>query len=205
MFELNPIDNLEIKEINGTRLYIKDNFYKNPYEILKLLEQVPTTPWKHWDNPSYNGVHFLDSRHDFYHEDMLQVNKALENICGHTTGEPGKVLTNCMQFYSKDFNDYNNNYWGPHEDLGYTALIYLNDFDCPGTNIYNRLEEDVWTGPEHYEPWREKEKFEIVYTIESKFNRMVLFDGGALTHGMAVNDDTFFSTTRLNQVAFLKY
>lgn len=205
MFELNPIDNLEIKEVNGTRLYIKDNFYKNPYEILKLLEHMPTTPWKHWDSPSYNGVHFLDSRHDFYHEDMLQVNKTLENICGHVTGEPGKVLTNCMQFYSKDFNDYNNNYWGPHEDLGYTALIYLNDFDCPGTNIYNRLEEDIWTGPEHYEPWRSKEKFEVVYTVESKFNRMVLFDGAALTHGMAINDDTFFSTTRLNQVAFLKY
>jgi hypothetical protein len=203
VFELNQIDNLEIIKINGTNLYIKDNFYKNPHEVLELLNIHQTKLWKSWDNPSYNGTHFLDSRHDFYHEDMLLVNKEIERICKQKTAQPGQVISNCIQFYNKDFNNYKNNYWGPHEDLGYTALIYLNNFDCPGTNIYNRLEEDVWETPEHYDPWRPKDKFELVYTVESKFNRMVLFDGKLLTHGMAIDDDTFFSKTRINQAVFL--
>lgn len=203
MFELNQIDNLEIIKINGTNLYIKDNFYKNPYEVLDILNTQQSKLWKSWDNPSYNGIHFLDSRHDFYHEDMLLVNKEIERICKQKTAQPGQVITNCIQFYNKDFNNYKNNYWAPHEDLGYTALIYLNNFDCSGTNIYNRLEEDVWETPEHYDPWRPKNKFELVYTVESKFNRMVLFDGKSLTHGMAIDDDTFFSKTRINQAVFL--
>ena len=203
MFKLNQIDNLEIIKINGTTLYIKDNFYENPYEVLNILNTRQPKLWKSWDTPSYNGTHFLDSRHDFYHEDMLLVNKEIERICKQKTAQPGQVITNCIQFYNKDFNNYKNNYWAPHEDLGYTALIYLNNFDCPGTNIYNRLEEDVWETPEHYDPWRPKDKFELVYTVESKFNRMVLFDGKLLTHGMAIDDDTFFSKTRINQAVFL--
>lgn len=203
MFDINPLDNIEVKEINETRLYIKDNFYKNPYDIVNLLKTQQSKMWKSWDSPTYNGIHFLDSRHDFYHEGMLQVNQEIEKVCGQRTAQPGQVVTNCIQFYNKEFNDYKNHYWGPHEDLGYTALIYLNDFDCQGTNIYNRLKEDIWETPEHYEPWRSKDKFELVYTIESKFNRMVLFDGAKLTHGMAIDDDTFFSTTRINQAVFL--
>lgn len=203
MFDINPLDDIEVKKVNGTNLYIKDNFYKNPYEVLELLNHQQAKPWKSWDNPTYNGIHFLDSRHDFYHEDMLKVNQEIERICGQRTAQPGQVITNCIKFYDKHFNDYKNNYWGPHEDLGYTALIYLNDFACPGTNIYNRVKEDIWETTEHYEPWRSKDKFELVYTVEAKFNRMVLFDGEALTHGMAIETDEFFSTTRINQAIFL--
>ena len=204
MFEINSLDNIKVKEIEGTTLYIKDDFYKNPYEILNLLSYIPAKPWKVWETPTYNTIHFLDSRHDFYHQDMLQVNTAIENICGQKTAQPGQVITNCTQFYDRTFNDYKNNYWGPHEDLGFTALIYLNEFDCLGTNIYRRLKEDVWNAPEHYEPWRSKDKFEVLYTIEAKFNRMILFNAEALTHGMAIDDDTFFSQTRINQAVFLK-
>jgi len=203
VFELNILDDIEVKEINGTHLYIKDNFYKNPYEIVNLLNVTPAKPWKEWSHPSYNTIHFLDSRHDFYHNEMLPVNSVLENLCGQHSAQPGQIVTNCIQFYDKDFNDYKNNYWGPHEDLGYTALIYLNDFECPGTNFYNRLQEDIWTTPEHFDPWRAKEKFELIYTVQAKFNRMVLFDGQALTHGMAIEDDLFFDQTRINQAIFL--
>lgn len=203
MFEFNPLDDIKIQEINGSRLYVKDNFYKNPYEVLDLLKQTRPKLWKSQDVPSYNGIHFLDSRHDFYHKDMLPVNKEIEKICGQKTAQPGQVITNCIQFYNIDFNDYKKNFWGPHEDLGYTALIYLNDFDCPGTNFYNRLEQDVWNTPEHFEPWRPRYKFEVIHTVESKFNRLVLFDGEKLTHGMAINDDRFFSQTRINQAIFL--
>lgn len=202
VFELNSLDNIEIKEINGTRLYIKDNFYKNPYEIVSMFKTVQPKMWKSWDKPTYNGVHFLDSRHDFYHAEMLQVGSTLEKLCGQKVAQPGRVVTNCIQFYDKNFNDYQNNYWGPHEDLGYTALVYLNEFDCSGTNIYNRLKNDIWETPEHYEPWRSKDKFELLYTVESKFNRMILFDGNVLTHGMSINDDTFFYKTRINQAIF---
>lgn len=202
MFELNNFEELTIQEINGTRLYIKDNFYKYPDEVLKILNTTENNYWKIKDQPSFNGVHFADKRHDFYHKDLLQVNTKLEEICGQKTAQPGQVVTNCIQFFDKEFNNYKNNYWGPHEDLGYTALIYLNDFDCPGTNFYTRLQEDIWETPEHFDPWRSKEKFDILYTVESKYNRMVLFDGRNLTHGMAINDETFFDILRINQVIF---
>ena len=35
-------------------------------------------------------------------------------------------LTNVTKFIDKNFNDYENNYWYPHKDFGYTALIYFN-------------------------------------------------------------------------------
>ena len=202
MFEFNSLDKVSVQEVAGTRVYIKDNFYKNPTEVVDVLHRTRSNYWKSWDQPSFNGIHFADKRHDFYSEDLLEVNKQLEDICGQKTAQPGQVVTNCIQFFDRSFNDYKNNYWGPHEDLGYTALIYLNNFDCPGTNFYTRLKEDVWETPEHFEPWRSKEKFEILHTVESKYNRMVLFDGKALTHGMAIDNGLFFDTMRINQAIF---
>ena len=49
-----------------------------------------------------------------------------------------------------------------------------------------------------------KEKYQLIDTIESRFNRMVLFNGQKLTHGMSINSEKFFNDLRINQVVFLK-
>lgn len=202
-FDFNT-SNIEKISILNTDLYIIDNFYKYPQNVLKIINSHPCKKWKDWDTHSYNGIHFFDHRHDFYFEESKIYNNFFEDLTGQKVSQPGQIVTNCMTFYDKQFNNYTENYWAPHEDLGYTALIYLNDFNYPGTNFYTRLKEDVWETPEHFEPWRSKEKFEVLHTVESKYNRMVLFDGKTLTHGMAVDSDLFFDKTRINQAVFLR-
>lgn len=196
----------EIEKINvlGSNLFVVDNFYKNPQEVLSIITTQPTKKWKEWDTPTYNGVYFYDHRHDFYCEHSKIYNDFFENLTGQKIAQPGQIVTNCIQFFDRNFNNYNDNYWAPHTDLGYTALIYLNKDTCEGTNFYTQIDEDLWNTPEHFEPWRTKKKYKIEYTVEAKFNRMILFDGKILCHGMAVDSDLFFSKTRINQAVFLK-
>jgi hypothetical protein len=34
LFDINPLsDNVTVKVVNNTKIYIKDNFYKNPNEV----------------------------------------------------------------------------------------------------------------------------------------------------------------------------
>jgi|TARA_B110000285_G_scaffold53010_1_gene60309 hypothetical protein len=204
LFDINPLsDNVTVKVVNNTKIYIKDNFYKNPNEVADFILSQPCNKWKSWESPSYNGTHFLDQRHDFYDERMIPVSAEIEKLCNEKVAQPRQVVTNCMTFYDKLFNNYNDNYWGPHSDLGYTALIYLNLETCEGTNFYEQLVDDPWPTPEHYEPWRLKSRYKLIDTVESKFNRMVLFNGAELQHGMSINSDLFFNKLRINQAIFL--
>ena len=55
---------------------------------------------------------------------------------------------------------------------------------------------------EHFEPWRPKENYKVLETIDAKYNRMVLFDG-IIPHGMNICTDTYFGKEyRQNQVFF---
>jgi len=205
LFDTNPLEkNIKIKTVEETTVYIVDDFYKYPDEVFQFILSNPKKRWKDWDTLSYNGIHFLDERHNFYDERLLDVCSKLETLCGEKVVQPGRVVTNCMTFYNKEFNNYKDNFWGPHNDLGYTALIYLNKETCEGTNFYKQVAEDPWDTPEHFDPWRSKDKYQLIDTIESKFNRMVLFNGLKLTHGMSINSDRFFNDLRINQVVFLK-
>jgi len=196
--------NLQKLDVLGTSLYIIDDFYKDPDSVLDIIENQSWTKWKEWDDPSYNGVHFLDHRHDFLDDRSKIYNLFFENLTGQKIGQPGRIVTNCMRFYDKEFNDYENYYWGPHSDLGYTGLVYLNKFDSEGTNFYRRTKDDPWDTPEHFEPWRSKDRYQLECMIPAKYNRLVLFDGECVCHGMAVDSDRFFSTTRINQAIFLR-
>ncbi len=204
LFDFNDLSNIQIEEFCGSKIYIMDDFYKHPDEVLSLLFSVMPNVWKANEQPSFNTIHFEDRRHNFDDPRLLSVTEALSKICNEYAPQPHRVVTNLMKFKDKNFNDYKNNYWWPHCDLGYTALIYLNVFDCPGTNLYEPIEQDDWNTIEHYEPWRSKNKYKIIKTIEAKFNRLVLFDGLKFFHGMNVSDDRFFNTTRINQAIFFK-
>jgi hypothetical protein len=205
LFDINTSAELSIEEFYGSPIYTIDNFYKYPHEVINFINSHTPELWKRWDTPSFNGTKFIDSRHSFDDDRFAIVSNYLKNICRQEITQPSKIVTNKIQFIDYEFNDYFNNYWGPHQDLGYNGIVYLNDFTYPGTNLYEEIEHDNWTGPEHYAPWRPKSKYKIIKTIESRFNRLVLFDGKKFPHGMAITDDTFFnSITRFNQVVFFK-
>ena len=58
-------------------------------------------------------------------EDSVDI---LKPLCNQENKFGGRLLTNQFKLVDKRFNNYRDNYWWPHEDDGYTAIIYLNQF-----------------------------------------------------------------------------
>lgn len=204
IFETNNLANIQVEVFDNSKIYVMDNFYKHPEELLNHLLYVrEPLLWKGEETPSYNGSHFLDLRHSFDSYEFKKVGLQLSTICGQLAPAAGTVKTNFIKLIDKDFNNYSNNYWAPHRDMGYTALIYLNNIDT-ATNLYEQIEEDVWNTPEHYEPWRSKNKYRILKKLEGKFNRLVMFNGKKFLHGMDISSDDFFTCFRMNQVLFFR-
>jgi len=207
MFEL--YNKLEIKKqyFNNSTIYIIDNFYKYPEKILSFINSNPAFQHKIQDKKTFNMKHFQDLRHSYYFDDMQKVNIFLQKIINQKVKyKEYNFLTNVTKFIDRDFNDYENNYWYPHKDFGYTALIYFDKENINGTNLYEDISNDfdrLKKVSEHIEPWRPKDRWKLIYTIKSKFNRCVIFNG-KFYHGMAIDNDIFFNKYRINQVVFFE-
>ena len=210
MFELN--DNITVQEflVENSPVYIIDNFYKNPEEIVNFLLETEPEFHKIDDYPSFNSIYFEDRRHGIQSNEVIKVYEFLSNLCGQNCeSSVNQILSNFFKFKKNSFNDYNSNYWHPHTDYGYNAIIYLNKNDFySGTNLYknlNHADEPPQDIPEHYAPWRSKEKYNLIYSIKPRYNRMTLFDGFKYYHGMNIcNDDYSGETYRMNQVLFFR-
>jgi hypothetical protein len=201
IFEFNN-DNLVVEEFRGSPIYVIDNFYKDPETVLQFIESQQAILWKNWEQPSHNGDKFYDYRHNIIDERFLSVTSYLEKLCGQSCSEPKKIITNKISFNDYEFNDYFNNFWAPHQDMGYNGIIYFNKEDTY-TNLYSRISDDSWCGPEHFTPWRPKSLYKIEKKLQGKFNRCILFDGAKFLHGMDISNDHFFKNNfRFNQVMF---
>ena len=207
MFELN--NKLEVKKqyLKNSIIYTIDDFYKTPDEILSFIERNPAHQHKIEEEGSLNMKYFQDLLHSNYFNSLEKVNVFLKNIVKQDVKYQNyNFLTNVTKFIDKEFNDYENNYWYPHKDFGYTALIYFNKEETNATNLYEDIGDDfknIKNTSEHSNPWRLKEKWQIIHTIRSKYNRCVIFDG-LIFHGMVVDNDMFFNKYRVNQVLFFK-
>ena len=162
---------------------------------------------KQWEEPSFNGIHFEDRRHQSYSIDSLDIEEVyhfLSNLCGQEPLREGKeILTNCTRFKRHSFNDYKNYYWWPHIDGGYNGIVYFNHDDKHGTCFYEERVEKPDEEPEHYRPWGLKKDFIVTKTLEPKYNRLVFFDGYNFPHGMNICTDRYFGEEyRKNQVFF---
>jgi hypothetical protein len=203
IFETNDLQNIYVEEFNGSKIYYMDNFYKHPEAVLSLLFEKKPGLWKEHESPSFNGIHFFDMRHNFNYSPFYKTGIELSNICGQSSESLGTIKTNFTKLIDKEFNNYENNYWSPHFDLGFTAIIYLNTVGSK-TNLYEQIEEDRWNGTEHSEPWRLKQKYNIIKQLDGKFNRLIMFDGARFLHGMDISSDDFFKIYRMNQVLFFR-
>ena len=210
MFDINPNLNVDIEYVEDSPMYYMDNFYDNPDEIVQYLLGICPDLHKKYARPTYNGIYFLDMRHDLVNR-IPHVYEYLSKICGQ---EPllNNVVTNCSRFFGlNNFNNYEENYWWPHIDDGYTALVYFNkDDEVNGTNLYkclNESEEEVRrTSNEHYCPWRPKKYYELVKSIKPRYNRCVLFDAKRYLHGQAVVNEQYFGENfRMNQALFFRH
>ena len=202
MFELNP--DLKIKEeiLLGSKIFIIDNFYKNPDEIYDFLFNRDVPLWKIEEKPSFNTIHFIDKRLIEYDERLLPVIGFLSYLCNQDA-ESHDIVTNMQRFFKHDFNDYKNCHWWPHQDSGYNGIVYFNkDDNTSGTNLYSVKKQYNMT-LEHVEPWRPKENFKILKTLEPEYNRLVFFDGLKFLHGANFPDNRYFDEEyRTNQVFF---
>jgi len=190
-------------EVNNTVVYEIKDFYKYPDKIVSLTSKIKPRMHKEDEKPSYNGEYFFDMRHSIPLSGMDQVTDFLSSICKQKPRESrNNFSTNLFKFIEKGFNLSNDYYWYPHVDYGYTALIYLNDFSYPGTNIYNSDHFNTYGGLEHYTPWKEKSDWKLETTIKAEYNKLVFFDGLRNPHSMAVSKKFFYKDFRLNQVVF---
>ena len=210
MFELS--DNLEINTeiFQGSKIFTIDNFYKYPDKISNYLFKNPAPLHKEYDNPTYNNVLFEDRRLRTYDVRLQPVINFLSKL---SSQKPllYDITTNQTRFNDDEFNDYKNCIWWPHVDEGYNGIVYFNknDTEC-GTNLYSQdigasEMNDYNSIPEHFAPWRQKEKYEKIKTLIPKYNRLVLFDGYKFPHGMNIINDRYFSDEyRNNQVFFFE-
>jgi len=207
MFEINKITNIIVEDFRDSKIYIIDDFFKNPDDIVEYLKTNKPGLHKEWEFPSHNTVEFFEGRHYIQHDSIFDLQQTLINICGSNNVCSNMIYSNIARFIDKEFNDYKNNYWWPHRDDGWNCLIYLTKMDIDGTNLYEETADDqemIITNQikEHHQPWRSRDKYRVIKTLQSKYNRLVMFDGKKFLHNMAINDDTFFHEERMNLAVF---
>ena len=211
MFELSENQDIKKEEYLNSIIYTIDYFFKNPDIVNDYLFKNPAPLHKQYESPTYNNVYFEDRRLRFLDWELEPVVTFLSKLISK---EPStyEIITNQARFYKHSFNDYKNCVWCPHNDNGYNGIVYFNKNDSKcGTTLYSPTEDeneiDYYYSdiPEHSAPWREKEKYKIIKTLEPKYNRLVLFDGYEFSHGMNIINDRYFSDEyRNNQVFFFE-
>lgn len=212
---------MDVKEFNllGTRAYQIDNFYDNPAFIMDMILSGP--PNQVVTEHPLHGNEFFDLRHHReeptlkkYTDQVIQILND-DNFYVYKENGVDVLDTNFMRWKKSDFNNYEENFWFPHQDEGWVCIIYLNEAETNGTNIYEDKHKSICkyggrkTEKDRH-PWKPKSDFEVVDYLEPKFNRGFLFDAKKIPHGAAIDDETYFyseaeqnySRHRLNQALF---
>jgi hypothetical protein len=206
IFKTNSFSNIKKEYFLGTNIFTMDNFFTNPDMVVEYIQQHKSVLYKSRLKPSYNGDMFYDKRHTIIDVNFANLQKKLMALQIGSPLNPGKLLTNVFSMKNHPFNDYTNCYWRPHRDDGYTCLIYLNKYNCAGTNLYDEITTDVKEHNDnaHFAPWRQKTHYQLIKTIPSSYNKMVIFNGKQFLHGMAIEDDRWCDEERLNIVTFYR-
>ena len=229
-FDINKNQSIQYGMLELTPYAIIDDFFSTPDDVITLLHHVAPNFHKESGNSNtslnqytvpdgqleedrshiknYNGEMFKDMRHEFYSDMILPAYEHIFHVLKYMgihqiPMDRRAVLSNCFTFKKNPFNDFENNYWWPHRDHGYSALVYLNHNDNTGTNVYKCLADSYEDGVrEHEQPWRPKERYEKIMNFEPAFNRCIVFDAGKYHHGMHVEnwrfEDTLENDTRMN-------
>ena len=197
-----------------------DDFLWHPRGVREMLITLDPVAHKKGCSdrglPDYNGKYFKDMRHTLHSKDLTPIYRFLAKWSKQPPlGNPQdirterRITTNVFRIKDDPFHTPDTHYWWPHFDMGWTAILYLNEQDDTGTNLYRSLDPEEEKAKdkteEHYQPWRLKEKYELIHTFEPKFNRLVMFDAEKHCHGQNIHSKSEFfrnNQARLNQVFF---
>lgn len=206
MWQLNLDSTVQVDELMGSKIYTIDNVFKEPKKLERFLFNrnnfpVQGDPW------TSNMIDFIKQRYTDWIDASCPLVAVAQHLCKQSLGNHGGFKTNIEAWLNSDFNNFEDNYWFPHLDNGYTCIVYFNVFGnneagdviTGGTNLYHpKLKEEKWFQdmmeevPLGKNPWIPKKDVELVHTLEPVYNRMVLFDGNKFPHGSAVTNRTFF-------------
>jgi len=223
-FKINP--NADVQKIDlpyFEKYYWQiDDFYIDPKAVNTFLDTECEYKLFKEDEPGLNGVKFEDKRHEGHHKGLEAVTFALMEVCkaNKCRDEEDLIITNTFKVLDPDWGkQYKDNWWWPHLDWGWTALIYLNEEPCEGTNLYHKpgmpknavhdgidklIRQGAAKHNEYVEPWTTRDNWILGANIPSKFNRAIIFPS-KIYHGMAIESDRWTNDTRRNQVVFFEY
>ncbi len=195
-------NNIKVQNFRGTKIFRIKNFYKNP-KTLKEWILSKDFEYHKKNELGYNGIYFNDRRHVIDTPNMKNLCVFLSTLCERSCKNDSKIVTNYFNFKNHPYNNFKNNYWHPHLDAGYTAIIYLQG---SGTNLYETFDEEekikVDLINEHLDPWKSKKKWKKIYHFGGRFNELVLFNANNFYHGADISSLLHTKTDRLNQVIF---
>jgi hypothetical protein len=216
VFVINNSPQVEPVETDRASITIIDNFYEDIVSVNRELSKIPIT--KVFHQYSDNGVTYFDGRKVYCNnmqgtEIPYTQDKSLTSKVGEYINYPessieidNKILINCFQF--TDELSLSDSYYSVHEDPytcdspGQTAMVvFLNDHyeDGEGMNFYSKLYGDT---PFHSDNSMVlKKDIDLIYTVQGKCNRAVLFDS-KFTHGQHTPTDQFKKEMRYTQVIF---
>ena len=203
--KLFEVGDFEITAFKNNILVI-DNWYKNYVEIYKMLQNTPVPIWKSNLN-GRNFVDYLDCRpilnFNFVNVDELMSIDLLRCLIQtHFKIKKNLNLIN-KEFTFNYFKHINKNVslnmqLHPHVDDNFNAIIFLDRVCSGGTAIYDSFYGE---NNEHINLLVDTSKYEKIL-IESKPNRLVLFNGLRPHGGYIADHNKYVDDWRINQVLF---
>ena len=217
--KMNPFEfgawNITTEELMGSKIIIIENYFKHPDLIRNLAINPLPELWRADLEGTMNGVHYMDRRSQLKlvgknDEQFSKHYDYLGQLINQRAGlhsQNKSFVSNVTRFLKTSFNNIDDNYWWPHRDRGYNAIISLNnefDGEYSGTVLYHPKGKQP-KAPESTNPWVSKSEYTILKHLKAKYNRCVMFDGKIFPHAMHIDNYDFFSNFyRVNTVLFFE-
>lgn len=201
------------KSTENDTLYYIDNFYENPELLRNWILEHPRTYWKMSEGlETKNGIDYYDCRVSVETADThytAKLNQEVSDIVSDIFNETYDTVNDNLGFnVFKNIAQKDTKFQHmPHtDDIAHgqkTALIFLDDIENGGTMLYKGKEKPELGREEENLFINVADNYESETLLESKFNRLVIFDSAKL-HGAYINDySKYIDDWRVTQVFFL--
>jgi hypothetical protein len=192
---------------------IVDNFFDNPHEIIKASKNFTFKKdlEGRWPGERSDDISILDNK--MFNWINYKIVRLLYPM------DHQKMSWKAIQYFQKvDGNIYNTEGW-VHSDspMEFTVIIYLSNHKNCGTSLFDKttffnsvshlkekqemyLKKDMKNGLKNLK--KNNEKFEKKLTINSRFNRLVLFDSNQFHAADSFKEEKYENEERFTLITF---